>query len=127
MEPQDLITIAISTCAFLVSLVSFIASRRSKKQEDQRIAHEDERVLRSLMNETISNIRNARIEQAKYILDHGQNAVSGLFNYQINSLVRLAVYIAEQIPSLVSDVEFATIADAFAWTGNWEKARQYWD
>ena len=129
MEPKDFITIAISACAFLVSLVSFIVSRRSKKQEDERKEHEDERALRLLMNDTVSNIRTARIEQAKYFTEHGltAGAVFGLFNYQINSLVRLAVYITERIPALVTDIEFSTLADAFAWTGDRQKAHQYWE
>jgi tetratricopeptide (TPR) repeat protein len=129
MEPKDYITIGISACAFLVSLVSFIVSRRSKKQEDERKEHEDERTLRSLMNDTINNIRTARIEQAKYAAGHGQKdqLVIGQFNYQINSLARLAVYITERIPGLVTDIEFATLADAFNWTGDRQKARQYWE
>jgi len=125
MEPKDYITIGISACAFLVSLVSFIVSRRSKKQEDARKEYEDERNLRSLMNETINNIRTSR----KYIAQHGQKdqMVIGQFNYQINSLARLAVYITERIPGLVTDIEFATLADAFNWTGDRQKARQFWE
>jgi ABC-type multidrug transport system fused ATPase/permease subunit len=91
MEPKDFITIVISVCAFVVSLVGFIVSRRSQRQESARKEHEDERTLRSLMNETISNIRNVRIEQAKYQNEHfgkdsNTNIVLNLFNYQINSL-----------------------------------------
>jgi hypothetical protein len=53
--------------------------------------------------------------------------VNGLFNAQINSLSRLAVYITEKIPDLITDVEFATIADAFGWTGDQQKGTQYWE
>jgi len=128
MEPKDFITLAISLAAFVLSLVATIFSLSNKK-------HEDERSLRSLMNVTIGNIRSSRIDQAKYRNEHygkGQNVelvlnVLSLYNYQINSLTRLAVYVAEKIPTLVTDIEFATLADAFAWTGDRQKGKQYWE
>ncbi|HYM72369.1 MAG TPA: hypothetical protein VET89_05265 [Stellaceae bacterium] len=124
MEPKDLATIAISIFAFLLSLIATTLSLRNKK-------HDDRRDLRSLLNDSISKIRTARTDQAKYRVEYAGNQqaeyVASLFNYQINSLARLAVYITEQIPSLVTDIEYATVADAFAWTGDQQKARQYWD
>lgn len=127
MEPKDFITLAISMismAAFLLSLVATISSRSNKK-------YEDERNIRSLMNATIGNIRTVRIEQAKYQLEHyGEeniNFVLSMFNYQISSLARLAVYLSDRIPTLVTDIEFATLADAFAWIGDHQKGYQYWE
>jgi type II secretory pathway pseudopilin PulG len=124
METKDYITVAISLLALLFSIIASTLSLRNKK-------HDDERNLRSLLNDSIDKIRSIRTEQAKYRSEHFSNpqteAVAGLFNHQINSFTRLAVYITDQIPSLVTDIEYATIADAFGWTGDQQKARQYWD
>jgi len=124
MENKDYITISVSILAFLLSLIATTLALRNKK-------HDDERNLRSLLNDSISKLRTIRIEQAKYRVENegkkNIDFVAGLFNYQINSLARLAVYISEQIPRLVTDIEYATIADAFGWTGDQQKARQYWE
>lgn len=123
MELKDVVTLVISSSAFLLSLIATIVSQRNK-------ALEEERTLRSLLNDVIGKIRAARIDQAKYRADnkirigtdHNVDVVIGLFNYQINSLARLAVYITEKIPKLVTDIELSTIADSFAWIGDQQKA-----
>ncbi len=128
MELKDLITLVISISAFFFSLIATTVSLRNK-------VHEEERTLRSLLNDAIGKIYAARIDQAKYRADNRAlvgnifdvDGAIGLFNYQINSLARLAVYITEKIPKLVTDIEFATIADSFAWTGDQKKATQYWE
>jgi tetratricopeptide (TPR) repeat protein len=128
MEFKDLLTLAISLSAFLLSLIATTISLRNRAQEE-------ERTLRSLLNDVVSKIHGARIDQAKYRADNQgregkeQNIDSAitLFNYQINSLARLAVYITAKIEKSVTDIEFATIASAFAWTGDQHKATQYWE
>jgi tetratricopeptide (TPR) repeat protein len=124
MQLKDYLTIAVAVLAVVVSVIALIVSTRKQDTED-------ERTLRSLLNDTISQIHNARIDQAKYRGEHKGaeyvEVVAGLYNYRINSAARLAVYAAEKIPSLVTDIELATIAGAFAWTGDQQKGLQYWE
>jgi hypothetical protein len=82
MEPKDYITIALSVLAFLLSVIATTRSMRNKK-------HDDERTLRTLMNDSVSKLRAIRTEQAKYNAENEGNKnaqfVNGLHNYQINS------------------------------------------
>ncbi len=125
METKDYLTIVISLIALLTSVVATVLSLRKKN-------YEEERTSRLQLNDTIGKIIGTRIEHAKYATDHpdvetnfATSAVLGTINYQMNSFARLAVYIAEKIPHLVTDIEYATVADAFGWTGDQPKALQY--
>lgn len=130
MEPKDYLPILISAFAFLVSLGSFTLSFASSKRQ----TFEEQRVLRSSLNDVISRIFSARIEQAKYIQlnPNWMNndltiAVNNVYTSQLNSYARLAVYITEKIENLVTDVELATIAETFSGTGDHASATQYWE
>ncbi len=126
MEAKDYLPIAISVLGFIFSLFATGYSFRHKKYEEERAA-------RAQLNETVGKIIGARIDHAKYLNEHPDvrdnfttSNVLGSINYQINSFARLAVYVTERIPQLVTDIEFAAIADAFAWTGDQIKAQEYW-
>jgi tetratricopeptide (TPR) repeat protein len=122
--------ILISAFAFLVSLGSFLLTLDASRKK----AFDDQRIMRSSLNDIISKIFAAKIEQAKFVQinpnwmkDDLVIAVNSAYTYQLNSYARLAVYITEKIKNLVSDVEFATIAQTFAGTGDQVSAMQYWE
>jgi hypothetical protein len=83
MELKDLLTVAISLSAFLLSLIATTISLRNRAQEE-------ERTLRLLLNDVVGKIHGALIDQAKYRADNqgregkeqNVNAAIGLFNYQ---------------------------------------------
>jgi hypothetical protein len=60
---KDYLPILISAFAFLISLGSFVLSVNSSKRQ----SFEEQRVLRSSLNDVISKIFAARIDQAKYV------------------------------------------------------------
>jgi tetratricopeptide (TPR) repeat protein len=127
MELKDVLTIAISVAAFALSLIAAVLTLQRKRLEE-------ERTQRVLLSEAIGKIIAGRSEHAKFYAEHpdadqnnAMSAVIGMYNYQINTFARLAVYIAEKIPQLVSDIEYSIIADAFGWTGDQTQALKLWE
>jgi tetratricopeptide (TPR) repeat protein len=126
MEPKDYISISISAIAVLIALTSFVLSSYRK-------ANDDRRALRASLNDVIAKIFSVGIEHAKYVQQNPNWAktdltlsVTRLLTAQLNSYARLADYIIPKIKGLVSDVELATVADAFAGTGDYAEASAYW-
>jgi hypothetical protein len=127
MEPKDVLTLTISIAAFALSAVATVLTLQRKRVEE-------ERSQRALLSEAIGKIVASRTEHAKFYTEHpnadentAMSAVLGMYNYQINAFARLAVYMTEKIPQLVSDIEFSIIADAFGWTGDQAQALKFWE
>jgi tetratricopeptide (TPR) repeat protein len=127
MEPRDYLAIGVSVLAIVVSIIALIVSTRKKDKED-------ERMLRLSLNEVIGKIIASRVDQAKYFNDHPimmantpAGMVQRLLAAQISAFSRLASDIAVQIPHLVTDVEYATIASSLGATGDQHKAMEFWD
>jgi len=86
------------------------------------------------LNEVIGKIIASRVDQAKFFIDHpimiaGTPAgfVQRMLAAQISAFSRLASDIAVQIPHLITDVEYATIASSLGATGDQHKAMELWD
>jgi hypothetical protein len=82
----------------------------------------------------IGKIITSRVDQAKFFIDHpimmaGTPAgfVQRMLAAQISAFSRLTSDIAVQIPHLVTDVEYATIASSLGATGDQHKAMELWD
>jgi hypothetical protein len=126
MELKDVLAVTISVAAFALSLIATVVTLQRKRVEE-------ERTQRALLSEAIGKIIAGRAEHARFATEHpdaktaAAGTVLGQYNYQINSFARLAVYVTEKIPHLVSDIEYSVIADAFSWTGDQSQALKFWD
>jgi hypothetical protein len=126
MELKDILTLILALIAIAVSLYTFYTTNQNKKVED-------ERTWRALLHDTVRRIQETIIDQQKSFLTHYRgdphafesSNLSDAFAFQLQSLARLAVYISAQIPELVSDVEFAIIANTFARMRD-QQASKYW-
>jgi hypothetical protein len=126
MEMKDVLAVTISVAAFTLSLIATVITLQRKRVEE-------ERTQRALLSEAIGKIVAGRTEHAKFATAHpdANTVAAGMvfnqYNYQINAFARLAVYVTEKIPHLVSDIEYSVIADAFSWTGDQSQALKFWD
>ncbi|MDQ6828861.1 MAG: tetratricopeptide repeat protein [Gemmatimonadota bacterium] len=118
MSAKDIIALAFSFTAFVVSMISL----RQKK-------FETERAIRRELSDAIDKINKINIETAKLWEDGITPAEQNMLNVygqQGVSLTRQALYLAEQIPKRVSDVEYGTIAQALINLGNLSQADAYY-
>lgn len=120
-----MIEIVVSVVALVVSIMSAMFSFYLQKIESRRSAREQ-------INKTISELIKLYVENSaawytpqesrdwKYYQSLGANGQS------MRALCRQAVYIAEQEPVLVTDVEFAMIALSLSIIGDPLLADHYW-
>ena len=127
MQLKDYVTIVISGLAFLLSLSATIFSLRKKEYEEQR-------TLRLSLNDVIVKILGARIDYAKFVYDHRDSPeifdrvrLNRTYNEQMFSLASISAYLVKRIPSLVSNVDYGIIGDAFALAGDHEGAKQHFE
>lgn len=125
MDTKDIITISLSVLAFLLSgsatIISLIRSR-----------YEKQRAIKREITETLGRIVATALESAKAYRETAQSdpnyfqAVSGILNQQNTFLLNQATYLAEQVPTLMTAVEYNTIASATASAGDLIGADRYY-
>jgi len=113
METKDIFSIGLSSLAFVLSLAATFITLRQKK-------FESERTLRHQLTDAIGKLNNAFEESEKLRQEKAgslnEPAVLNLFSFyngQKLFFARQAVYVADQIPHLVSDAEYNSLARAF--------------
>jgi len=125
MELKDFVTISISALAFILSAIAtFISTIRGR--------YEEQRAIRNQLSETLNRIANTNIENAKLYHDTATKdpayyqQLSAMMNQQQASLLNQAMYLADQIPKLVTAVEMNTIAVANFNAGDVIMAEKYY-
>lgn len=125
MAIKDLITLSISVAAFIVSLMATTITLRQKKYDVQRL-------LRQQITDVVGKLITIATEREKLVHEYEKNeyapyaiAMDRMLNHQNNSFARQALYLINQVPSLVSDVEYLTVSDALNLLGDVAQAEEY--
>lgn len=122
MENKDYITLGLSLSAFIVSLVSLLL----KGPENRRTIRNQLTDALSKLNAVNAEARKLSIEKAAERYSPQVNGMFSFFNDQRAFLVRQAVFLADQIPKHVSDIEYGLIARALGHSGDHILALTYW-
>lgn len=121
----DFATATISALALAVSIVSAIYSFRLQRFESRRTTREH---LNGTINELIKLI--AEYSSALFVAQEARDYLYyqkvGTITHTATALSRQAVYLAEQQPDLVADVEYATIAQGLVLAGDSMLAGRFW-
>jgi len=124
METKDVVTVTISSLAFLLSFVATILAL-------VRSSHEKQRAIKKEITELMGKLVATKLEGAKLYREHSGKdpayfqAVSSILNQQNAFLINQATYLIDQVPRLVTAVEYNTIATATAETGDFVFADKY--
>lgn len=125
LSVKDRISLVTSGLALVLSLVAYINSEIKGTAEKQR-------TVRSQLTDVLSRIISLNLENARTFRDAGRGdplyyqQVSSILNQQNAFLLQQAMYLSEQIPSLVTTVELNTIAVANANAGDLIVAEKYY-
>ncbi|MCC6612635.1 MAG: hypothetical protein IT320_04095 [Anaerolineae bacterium] len=125
MESSALLSNIISGVAVLLSFIALIVSQQSAR-------HEQKRTLRSQLSDTLQRITDTQLENAKLFVEAANTnpiyyqTASATLNQQQGFLLSLASYLAEEIPELVTSVEYNTLAYSLAWSGDVLTAEKYY-
>jgi tetratricopeptide (TPR) repeat protein len=125
METKDIISISISSLAFLLSAAATMISVVRSKYEKQR-------AIKKEITDTLSKIVSTALENAKLFRESAEKdpayyqAVSSILNQQNAFLLQQATYLTDEVPDLVTAVEYNTIAAATANAGDLISAEKYY-
>jgi tetratricopeptide (TPR) repeat protein len=125
MNTTDFANISLSAIALILSLVATVISIVRGRYEQQR-------AVRNQIMDVLSRIVTVNLEQSKLYREVGdkdpaylQN-VSGILNQQNTFLIQQAIYLMEQVPKLVTAVEYNTVAAANFNAGDMILAERYY-
>lgn len=125
MATKDIITLLISAFAFVISVVATTISVIRGKYEQQR-------AVRNQITEVLKSMIAAQLENTKLYHDSADKepgyfqAVSNILSQQNGFLLQQAVYLMDQVPHLVTAVEYNTVAYAHAEAGDLIQAERYY-
>lgn len=121
---KDLLTLGFSAFAIVISILAFTVTTRLKRFEMQRSTRDQ---LNKLISEMLSSAARDQeiLKTAPGMRPSPQQLMFASISAQRHSaLARQADYLAQQEPSLVTDVEWATIAQAFSSVGDFSRAEE---
>lgn len=123
MIHKERITVAISLIALGLSVFATV------KGEFDASAERD-RSMKIQLSDTLSRINQLGLRNAEALRDYADDPaylqmVSGILNQENAFLLNQATYLANQIPALVSSVEYNTIAVAYANAGQMLQAERF--
>lgn len=126
MEAKDFFSLGLSALAFIFSIIATFITLRQKK-------FETERTLRHQLTDAIGKL-NTSFEQSLVLQQEKASSLNtpavvnllAFYNGQKVFYARQAVYIADQIPRLISDSEYNSIARAFLDVGDDFSALDYY-
>lgn len=127
MDRKDIYTLVVSVIALALSLIATTISLRQKK-------YETERTLRAQLTDAIGKL-NTVYESAIKLREENQDKWNdpivldfrSFYTGQKMFYARQAIYIAKQIPNLVSDNEYNSLARAFADADDDASALMYYE
>jgi tetratricopeptide (TPR) repeat protein len=124
MEPKDILTVTISVSALIISAVATTISIIRGQKEKQRS-------VRNQITDTLSQIIAGNIEKAKLYYETAEKnpeyfqSISSILNQQNAFLLNQAIYLTDQVPELVTAVEYNTLATANVDAGDLIMAERY--
>lgn len=126
METKDIITVSISSLAFLVATLSYLNTLRQRKVDNQR-------TLRTALTDVIAEL--VQVDWDRVDLDRNDDSSNDdrvvdmrrILNNKRSYLARHGDFLAQQMPDLITDADFNSLARAFADIGDYDKARTYWE
>ena len=125
METKDVVTISISSLAFLLSLMATVVSLVRSKYEKQRAIKKE---ITDILGKIVStSLENAKLYRESAEKDPGYyQAISSVLNQQNVFLLQQATYLMDEVPGLVTAVEYNTVAAANANAGDLISAEIYY-
>jgi tetratricopeptide (TPR) repeat protein len=124
METKDLLSLALALAAFCLSIYATLTAQRKSVDERQR-------TIRGQLTDILAKLTALQLEAAK--LQHEAKDdldyllyVNNVLGQQNGFFLDQAVYLSEQIPSLVTTYELNTIALANTNAGNFLQAERYY-
>ena len=114
---KDLATLGVAAAAFLLSLISTTITLIRGRREKQR-------AIRNEITNVLSQIVATALENAKLYQESNETptpyfqAVSSILNQRNAFLLNQAVFLADQVPDLITAVEYNTLAAANANAGD---------
>ena len=116
METAQIISIAVSILAFLLSLVATTVSLVRKKFETNR-------AIRNELTDVLSELTKLSLEHEKLTSEKKNEPayvqkISSIMNQRNAMLMQQAIFLVEQIPKIVGSVDYNTIAFAHANAGD---------
>ena len=117
MDTKDIVTISISSLAFLLSLMATMVSLVRSKYEKQRAIKKE---ITDILGKIVStSLENAKLYRESAEKDPGYyQAISSVLNQQNVFLLQQATYLMDEVPGLVTAVEYNTVAAANANAGD---------
>lgn len=125
MDTKDVVTVAISVSALIISAVATtISIVRGQKEKQRTVRNQITDILSRIV---AGNIENAKLyhETAANNPEYFQN-LSSILNQQNAFLLNQAIYLTDQVPELVTAVEYNTLATANANAGDLIMAEKYY-
>lgn len=125
METKDVLTLGVALLAFLVSAISTVITIVRGRREKQR-------AIRNEITHVLSQIVETALEGAKLFHENKEEpteyymVASSILNQRNNFLLNQAVYLCEQVPNLVTAVEYNTLAHAHVEAGELFLAERYY-
>lgn len=125
METKDILTFGVALLAFVVSAISTTITIIRGQREKQR-------AIRNEIMNVLSQIVSTAIDNAKLYQENNEKAtpyyqvVSSILNQRNAFLLHQAVYLTDQVPDLVTAVEYNTLAAANANAGDLLTAEKFY-
>lgn len=125
METKDILTLGVALLAFLVSAISTVITIVRGRKEKQR-------AIRNEITNVLSQIVETALESAKLFHECKEKptdyyrVASSILNQRNNFLLNQAVYLSEQVPNLVTAVEYNTLGHAHVEAGELLLAERYY-
>jgi hypothetical protein len=126
MVTKDFITIVLAGLAFFFSIASFILTFRQRAIEDQRNT-------RKALTDVIAELSKVSLAFNQLDFEHPGSTERSVVNFrrtyngQRRYLANHGEFLAEQIPTLTTDVDCVTLASAFDSAGDFVRAQKYFE
>ena len=127
MELKDLISVGLSGLAFALSLTATFVTLRQKKFEMERTLRYQLTDAIGKLNDVFEDATKLELEKAGTLSEPAVLNLRAFYNGQKVFYARQAVYVSEQIPGLVSDAEYNSIARAFLDVDDDETGVRYYE
>jgi tetratricopeptide (TPR) repeat protein len=125
LEPKDVITIVLSSCAICVSIASFMVSFRQRSFEDKRS-------IRKALTDVVADLAQVDLAYNQLRLDHpkaiDENIVAFRRTYstQRRYLANHGEFLMQEIDEFVTDVDCMSLARAFEAIGDYDRAEKFY-
>ena len=125
METKDKLTLGIAVLAFLVSAVSTtITVVRGRREKQRTIRNEITNVLSQIVETSLENARLFHESKGQFTNYYQQ--ASEILSQRNTFLLNQGVYLSEQVPELVTAVEYNTLAVAQVNAGDLLRAEEFY-